>query len=436
MSRRPFMRTEDSGFVLVGVVMFVLALTILGISLFSLSSFESQFMTRSLQGEQAFNAATSGITRATHRLTTKGILGDVAALAGSDNITSAVAIQVKSGIPDSVGAVVFGGEDVCVRVTATVAGVSRRLESWYAPQATSINIYKRLMALSSPDSSLHILCFDPPIWDDTKPRWSQVRLNGTVWMNSSNTTPCDSIGPPPPPPPVLTPAFESFGGVPFPSLDAYWAARWATATPVTNPGNANVFNLDATSSPDQVHFFKTVAPDPGDPRWSLKVTNLGPSPEINVDGTAIWMFDRGASFLPHVTVKGLSTSLLILVAKPTTSSDEEFGSGISFISSLESQGPGVVLISDGRVNIETDFQNASVSNVPFLTIFAARAQIMGPLDDPPGGFVPLMTLSHPTGHSLDTRLDFLWDNAYLPNATGMTGAALVFRPGSWRQYPN
>jgi hypothetical protein len=44
---------DDRGFVIVGVVMFVLALTILGLSLFSLSSYESQFLNRSLAREQA-----------------------------------------------------------------------------------------------------------------------------------------------------------------------------------------------------------------------------------------------------------------------------------------------------------------------------------------------------------------------------------------------
>ena len=37
-------RHGESGFVLIGVVIFVLALTIIGISLFSLSSYEAQFL--------------------------------------------------------------------------------------------------------------------------------------------------------------------------------------------------------------------------------------------------------------------------------------------------------------------------------------------------------------------------------------------------------
>src|SRR6266516_3851897 len=54
---------EQRGFVLVGVVMFVLALTILGISLFTLSNYESQFFDASYNQSQAFYDALSGIER-------------------------------------------------------------------------------------------------------------------------------------------------------------------------------------------------------------------------------------------------------------------------------------------------------------------------------------------------------------------------------------
>ena len=54
----------DRGFVLVGVAMFVLVLTILGLSLFTLSGFEAQFFARANERAEAFNTAASGIERA------------------------------------------------------------------------------------------------------------------------------------------------------------------------------------------------------------------------------------------------------------------------------------------------------------------------------------------------------------------------------------
>ncbi len=57
------------GFALVGVVMFILVLTILGLSLFSLTGYESQFMQRSLDRAEAFHAAAGGLDRARFALT-------------------------------------------------------------------------------------------------------------------------------------------------------------------------------------------------------------------------------------------------------------------------------------------------------------------------------------------------------------------------------
>ena len=61
-----------------GVVMFVLALTILGISLFGLSSYEAQFFGTSSDGSQAFYSAVGGIERAKFVLARKKHYEDVA----------------------------------------------------------------------------------------------------------------------------------------------------------------------------------------------------------------------------------------------------------------------------------------------------------------------------------------------------------------------
>ncbi len=50
----------ERGFVLVAVVMFVLALTILGFSLYGLSSYEGQFLSRSLATQQSLYRAEGG----------------------------------------------------------------------------------------------------------------------------------------------------------------------------------------------------------------------------------------------------------------------------------------------------------------------------------------------------------------------------------------
>src|SRR5262245_17287191 len=84
---------EEAGFILPGVVMFVLVLTIIGLSLFSLSSYEAQFMHQTLRKTEAFYEAASAIDRARFVLMSTRNLGDVSALSGTGNIEYAVATQ-------------------------------------------------------------------------------------------------------------------------------------------------------------------------------------------------------------------------------------------------------------------------------------------------------------------------------------------------------
>src|SRR5882762_4373424 len=74
--------SAGKGFVLVGVVMFVLALTILGISLFGLSTYEAQFYGESSNALQAFYSAAGGIERAKFVLVSQKTLESV-----TDNLT-------------------------------------------------------------------------------------------------------------------------------------------------------------------------------------------------------------------------------------------------------------------------------------------------------------------------------------------------------------
>ncbi len=71
--------SEEGGFLLVGVAMFVLALTILGVSLFSLSGFEAQFLGQSMRRSQAFYDALGGIDRSLRVLSETNDMNAVAA---------------------------------------------------------------------------------------------------------------------------------------------------------------------------------------------------------------------------------------------------------------------------------------------------------------------------------------------------------------------
>ena len=98
-------RPREAGFVLIGVIIFVLALTIIGISLFSLSSYEAQFLQRSLDGEQAFQSAVGGIERARFALCATSRLDAVSAAPGRENVIAATAFQVRGSDSISTGPV-------------------------------------------------------------------------------------------------------------------------------------------------------------------------------------------------------------------------------------------------------------------------------------------------------------------------------------------
>src|SRR5207244_4210514 len=68
---------DRTGFVLIGVIMFVLALTILGLSLFGLSTYESQFITASLDQTQLDELAQSALERTRYALAVSSRLDKV-----------------------------------------------------------------------------------------------------------------------------------------------------------------------------------------------------------------------------------------------------------------------------------------------------------------------------------------------------------------------
>ncbi len=94
----------ERGFVLIGVVVMVLALTIIGISLYSLSGYEVQFFGRSYDERRATYAASGGVelvkmlvtspigNPATARLSSAGLA------VGREGVTSAIAFMRSAWI--------------------------------------------------------------------------------------------------------------------------------------------------------------------------------------------------------------------------------------------------------------------------------------------------------------------------------------------------
>ncbi len=137
---------SSRGFVLVGVVMFVLALTILGLSVFSLSSYEAQFLRHSHDEVQAFNDAMGGLDRAAY------------ALARTDSLES-VRVHLPPGIDSTsswqwsgTNRVIYGpvnaDSTVWVKVCAHRGPAERVVTAGFIPTSTQ-NYYNRTIHTSS-----------------------------------------------------------------------------------------------------------------------------------------------------------------------------------------------------------------------------------------------------------------------------------------------
>ena len=444
---------SQGGFALVGVVMFILVLTILGLSLFSLTGYESQFMQHSLDGAEAFSAAAGGLDRARFALSRTGQLVKVKEGLPLDGVTYAVAMRGT----DSTGTIDWDdpdAPDIVIRVKAQKNGESRFLEAKYDP-GRARSLYKRLMSLSGvePDSSGLVVVRQDP--DDATLEWNYwgTWLNGEVRENEDNADLIFPIGYPNPPQPQTLNL--SLGGVPSPDVDGFLGQHWISATNAT-PTHQNELAFDALSSPNKVRFFRT-ARTGGD--WSLDVTLDHPKynqwdPRIQVSGTAIWMLDGGlrSEGTVYVTGSGDPADMLVIVAKkgsdpggPDNFHRSLTDAGIALLGSIDSTIP-IVLVSDGGVRIEnrdlrllTDGDDKTPTTVNCLGIFAPYARIMGP--DPDRGLtpdeygIPVNTLRF-TRSDLDPAnalIDKLSDLGYLPNTAGALKGKLRFIAGTWRE---
>src|SRR5438128_1554566 len=127
-------RSPESGFVLIGVIMFVLALTILGLSLFSLSGYEVAFLGSSLDDTRAFYDALGGIDRAKFCMAESQLqtLADVKNGLPIEGVVYARARYV--GTDDSTSAVLWDGtKKVEIRVVAVENKARRVVEAQFTP---------------------------------------------------------------------------------------------------------------------------------------------------------------------------------------------------------------------------------------------------------------------------------------------------------------
>jgi hypothetical protein len=428
-------RSTSDGFVLVGVLMFILVLTILGLTLFSLSSIEAQFFYRSNDDLTAFYSALSGIERAKFVLSATNSLAKAQSIGGVpiEGLEYTVAKQgTDFNTADSSGAVNWdNGTQVWIRSLAVVNGERALVEARFTPHAKN-TIYQRLFTLSDPAQGLSV----------DAATGHQIQLAGPLVQSSTDVTFLTAALVPPSP-------YSVGAAVSSPDLAGYFGQWWSGASvivPNIDGNGTDTYNLNATNSQDQVAFFKTplslhddqINPD----CWSLEADygNPGRDPNVNtasitVHGTCIWLFDHGARFYKRLIVYGSggANDALVLVSGVNLTTKDDAGEGVLFKSGLSNPGNvPIVLVSSGGVGIQHSVGSAPQTNtvLGYLSVFAAGSDIEGP--DP--GFIA--SLSHPAGAPQDYPggvIGRLVEDGYLPNTTTSTTGDFTPIAGAWHE---
>jgi hypothetical protein len=428
---------SEQGFLIVGVVIFVLALTIIGLSLFSLSSFEAQFLGTSTKEAQAFYAATGGIERAMN------VLGDTDSL---QSVTAALPLEhviyararywnATEAEWESTGVVPWSGDPpVEIRVVAEYMGARRVVEATYRAHKFD-DVYANLVTTPTVLRVLNLSTAPPPPYADANTR---TYVTGRVvsgidddtwtlmtpsWLGLPReyeydpTTPGPAASefialhsPAPEPTPVLNSTYV-FGGIPL--LPGYKFFKGGESYPGTQTVPGFAFYNEVTSI-------------------ALDIPLLSP-------GRAIWLLEGGGHFWGHVNVTGPPGSTLIIVATQGSNTDISSlypplpNTGLWFQGGISSDIP-LILVSDGTIAIDHYNANAETNtDVDYLSMFAGGVLLKGPragyhlrILHLPSALVPPLT-------DLDI-LGPLYENNLLPNSpVSGTSATFTLEPGTWRE---
>jgi hypothetical protein len=431
-------RRGQDGFVLVGVVIFVLALTIIGLSLFSISGYEAQFLQGAADGEQAFQSAMGGLARARFVLSLPNSrLENVTQDLPLEDVIAASARQVQNSDTASTGPVDWTPTNpVFLRVTARVNGRDRTIEGSFSPRE-SRTYYTQLLTTSG---RITVDSYWP------QDRTQTVFLGGRVWQGTVLSA-ADTLGwlaalPPWPDRPrgILT------GTVDAPDLASYFASH----PPGTADYSARYFATSHRYPPQTWRLRATShsrptynGPPAGQPANAMlrDQTSIDPNIWIRGSGCAIWEVPMGLQFDYQVKVGAddPQNSCLVIVAGASPADPLHEGAGIRFFGGIQSSIP-VILVSDGLVaiqhgnNLGLPCGSGHSSFMDDLAIYAHDVRLTGPVGPSLCAHGIRMTLQHP---ALGSRIDDYWVDllaswSALPNIGSGGGRQLDLVSGSWR----
>ena len=410
---------DERGFILVGVVTFMLALTILGLSLFALSSYEAQFFVASASREQSLQYSESGMELVKALLAEAGSKGleDAHLAEGQMGVTSAMAYQWRSASNDdttSHGPVDWDSTMVIV-VSARSGGVERTLQARFIPGVVE-NPYQRLLTAGQGVSVDTKNSIEPDLFGRV---WQPVASDAdTAWTSDVDW----HIGRP-----------VERGTPPTPMANAFVESQ--LASPPHLPGkdysNSNDYVIEFYPDTSGRFFRSPPSPSTSDEDADRYSFYADDDLDIKVQDVAVWVVGRadpggvqGAYFKKHVRVRPKTsggTGTLVIVAKAGYANR-----GIWFKGGLEvDDGVQVYLVSEGDVAIVHDNDNDENTDAGMISIVAGGHIVIG---GPDSGY--RFNLKYDPS-SMDALAEQLVADGSLPQVAGGTGANFITIRQSW-----
>ena len=427
---------DERGFILVGVVTFMLALTILGLSLFALSSYEAQFFYASASREQSLQNSESGMELVKALLDTSSPLLQSAHLAeGQLGVTHALAYQQRSALATDTTS--FGpvdwSRDVVLVVSARSGGVERTLQAKFTPRPAD-HPYKYLVARdgrltydqsNSTDPSLMVL--GGRVW---QPVQSAVDTTWTGQVAWSSGRPLRIDTPPAP----LADAFVAAHlSAPEPSgasgsFELDNKGRYRITFLNDNAGTAAFFRMDL-NDPD-AHVTDDHADE--DPEFGQYDFYVNDYPiKLLIRGIVVWVIDRGACFKNVVNVFAVDPavpSALVIVAGPNGRDPSDVNRALWFQGGIQAPiGVPVFLVSQHDIAAMHMSSNAKLADhdAQSVSIVAGGDVVLqGPA--PSHQF----TLRH-NASTMDALADVLVLQKALPPVGGANGYRFVPVAQTW-----
>jgi len=408
---------DERGFILVGVVTFMLALTILGLSLFALSSYEAQFFVASATREQSLQNSESGMEVVKALLAAPGArLENAHRAEGQMGITHAFAYQKRSPLDTdttSTGPINWDSTMVIV-VAARSGGVERTLQARFIPGVVE-NPYQRLLAAGQGIAVNTQRSTDP----------STMRLSGRVWqpvtadadtawtdyVNWNTGRPIERGTPPAPRTDVFVADYLPGAVDPDDQLDENHKIRFiASATPT---------------------FFKSPSsPSSGDAAREYYTFYSDADLDLDVKGVAVWVIPEGVCFKNEVKVHAVNgtPSTLVIVAEPNGRDPAHPNRGIWFKGGLDvstDDDVKVYLVSRGDISIVHKNDEDHEHDAHKISIVAGGVIEIGGTES--GDSFDLRY----DPSSMDALADDLLSRGALPQVAGGSGANFVMALQSW-----